>query len=92
MLSLLVPPVSRASTADPAGVVAPTVPRASTAEQSSRQVLSVGMGVALESAACAWATVTLTQIANSACPASNATASRRSLAAPATESVVMTTA
>merc|ERR1712085_74727 len=60
--------------------------------QSSHQVLAVGEGAALKNATCAWATVTPTQIANPACPASNATAIRRSLAAGATESVVMTTA
>ena len=60
--------------------------------QSSHQVLAVGEGVALKNATRAWATVTPTQIANPACPASNATTIRRSLAALATESVVMTTA
>ena len=50
------------------------------------------VGVALADATCARATVIMTQIANPACPASIARAVRWSLAAPATESVVMTTA
>ena len=49
-------------------------------------------GVALANATSARATVTATQIANPACPASNAAASRRSPAVPAPESVVGTTA
>ena len=49
-------------------------------------------GVVLANATSARATVTATQIANPACPASNAAASRRSLAVPAPESVVGTTA
>ena len=49
-------------------------------------------GVALANATCAKATVVPTQIANSAYPASNATVSRQSLAAPATETSIGTTA
>ena len=52
----------------------------------------VGLDVALANAACARATAPPTQIANPACIASNAPASRRSLAAPATDSPVWTTA
>merc|ERR1712194_976618 len=60
--------------------------------QSSRRsgkVVTVGKGVALTNATCAWATVTPTKIANPACPASVAWALRRSLDALATEHAML---